>query len=74
MLEQEIAAFEAMLPKLRKEHGEAWAVVAGSDLQGAFSAFEDAASFAVQRCADRPFLIRHTHQHPAQIPFVAIEA
>ena len=40
---------------------------------GTFPSFEAAAEFAVQRFADREFLIRHTDSKPAQVPFIVVE-
>ncbi len=73
VLTEEIKAFDEMLPRLRQEHGAVWAVLVGRDLKGAFQEFRQAAEFAVANFADMPFLIRHTEQHTAQIPFVAID-
>lgn len=73
-LEQEIKAFTAMLPELRRTHGSIWAVLVGSDFKAGFADFSHAAEYAVQNFPDRQFLIRHTQQHTAHIPFVAIEA
>jgi len=73
-LQTEIRAFDAMLPKLRREHGAVWAVLVGTDFKGGFKDFAKAAEFAVSKFPDKPFLIRHTEQHTAHIPFMAIEA
>ncbi|HEV7353081.1 MAG TPA: hypothetical protein VGN74_08150 [Brevundimonas sp.] len=73
VLTEEIKAFDDMLPRLRQEYGGVWAVLVGQDFKGAFQEFRQAAAFAVANFADTPFLIRHTEQHTAQIPFVAID-
>lgn len=74
VLDREIRAFENMLPNLRKELGSVWAVVVGDDLQGSFADFEGAALFAVERFANDSVLIRHTEEHTAHIPFIAVDA
>lgn len=74
VLDQEIRAFEKMLPNLRKEFGSVWAVVVGDDLKGSFSDFEGAALFAVEKFANDSVLIRHTQEHIAHIPFIAVDA
>lgn len=74
LLVEEIKAFNAMLPQLRRDHGAVWAVLVGHDFKGAFQEFGKAADFAISNFADKNFLIRHTEQHPAHIPFVAIDA
>jgi hypothetical protein len=71
-LDQDIEAFEAMLPSLRKRFGSVWAVLVDRDFKGSFSEFQSAATYAVDNFADRPFLIRHTDQHAPHIPFIAI--
>ena len=73
-LEQEIAAFDAMLPVLRREYGSIWAVLADGDFKAGFTDFGQAAEYAVAHLPDKTFLIRHTEQHVPHIPFVAIEA
>ncbi len=70
---QEIAAFERLLPKLRSQFGSAWAVIVGDDCKGGFPDFAKAAAFAVQNFGSAEFLIRHTDDRQAQIPFVAID-
>jgi len=74
VLDREIRAFEKMLPKLRMELGSAWAVIVGNDLKGSFPDFEGAALFAVENFADDDVLIRHTQEHTAHIPFIAVDA
>ena len=72
-LKEEITTFQRLLPELRQKHGSVWAVIVGSDLGGAFPDFNSAASFAVEKFGSRDFLIRHTDEVQANIPYVAIE-
>lgn len=74
ILEAEIKAFTAMLPELRRTYGSIWAVLVGPDFKAGFPEFSEAAQYAMEHFSDRQFLIRHTQQHTAHIPFVAIEA
>ena len=72
-LDREIQAFESMLPTLRQQVGSVWAVLVDCDFKAGFPEFQKAAEYAVANFPDRDFLIRHTHQHPAHIPFIAID-
>jgi hypothetical protein len=62
-----------MLPKLQKEFGACWVVMADSTLQKTFRDFSSAADFALQKFADKQVLIRHTHEALLTAPFVHIE-
>jgi hypothetical protein len=72
-LDREIQAFESMLPDLRQRFGSVWAVLVDKDFKAGFTEFQKAAEYAVEHFPDRDFLIRHTNQHPAHIPFIAID-
>ncbi len=69
-LEREVSAFHRLLPGLRASHRTGWIVMVGEDCQGRFATFEEAADFALGSFADTQFLIRHTDEPPAQVPFV----
>ena len=69
----EIDTFEKMLPSLRSRLGSAWAVIVGQDCKGGFPDFSSAASYAVEHFQNSEYLIRHTDNCSAQIPFVAVE-
>lgn len=73
-IENEIKAFDASLSKLRIEIGSAWAVFIDGKVQAAFPDFDKAADFAVRELGDRDYIIRHTNEHTAHIPFIAIDA
>jgi hypothetical protein len=72
-LSKEIQAFERQLPKLRKDHGAVWAVMVGSNFKAGFREFKDAAAFAIEHFPDKEFLIRHTEEQQAEIPFIAVD-
>lgn len=74
VLEAEIKTFDSMLPSLRQDQGAVWVVVVGNEIVGHFNDFEDAANFAVTSHGDENFLIRHTQEHTAHIPFIAVDA
>lgn len=74
VLDAEIKAFDAMLPKLRRTEGAVWAVMVGDQLKGTFDEFERAAMYAIEKFGDQEYLIRHTQEHTAHIPFIAVEA
>lgn len=73
-LETEIKTYEGLLATLRREHGAVWAVVSGDQLKATFKEFEQAATYAVNTLGDVDYLIRHTHEHRAHIPFIAVDA
>ena len=72
-LSEEIATFDRLLPDMRKNLGDVWAVVSASRLEDAFGTFEQAASYALDRGLLGKVLIRHTNAPPPYVPFVAIE-
>ena len=72
-LSTEIATFLRLLPELRRSHPHSWVVVIGDVLKGAFSTFEQAATFAIERFANERFLIRNTDDAIPQIPFVVVQ-
>lgn len=72
-LAQEISAFHRILPSLRAEHREGWLVIVGETFEGSFASFEAAAKSALERFPDREFLIRHTDDVQAEIPFIVVD-
>lgn len=70
----EIAAFIAIRPKVRLEHGPSWVVIVGSELQGVYPDYERAIEDAISRFPNTPFLIRNTEETPPHIPLVVVEA
>ena len=72
-LAAEIDTFEKTLPSLRQRLGSAWALIIGQDCKGGFPDFGAAASYAMQNFPNAEYLIRHTDNRTAQIPFVAVE-
>lgn len=72
-LDAEIAAFEKLLPTIRREHGSVWALMADRQLVKTFPAFPAAARYAGEHFGRRPVLIRHTDQRAFETaPFVQI--
>ncbi len=68
-----IATFERALPAIRERYGQAWAVVVGEKVAGAFRDFASASEFVEREYPAEPALIRHTDMLLPEIPFVAIE-
>jgi hypothetical protein len=58
VLRDDIAAFERMQADLQAEHGPAWVVFRLGKFEGVFPDFEAAASEAVDRFDEGPYLIR----------------
>lgn len=73
-LADDIAAFHAQRPRLLQKYGPRWVVMVDQTFEGAFDEFEQAATFALEKFSDRPFLIRHTEEHEPHIPLVVVEA
>lgn len=72
-LDQEIQAFERLLPAIRQQHGLAWALVANRDLVGAFPHYADAARYAREHYGSQEVLIRHTGERRLETaPFVQV--
>lgn len=73
VLDDQIAAYEAMLPSLQQKHGDVWVIVAAEKLAGTFEKFADAAQYVKQHLGAQQVLIRHTHEAALTAPFVHIE-
>jgi hypothetical protein len=72
-LDDQIDAYEALLPQIKKEHGSGWVVVAGKRPVRVFRDFAAAAGFARDNLSDQQVLIRHTDEAALTAPFVHIE-
>ncbi|MDR3510531.1 MAG: hypothetical protein P4L73_02770 [Caulobacteraceae bacterium] len=67
-LKADIAAFERMKGELEAEHLHAWALFHDGKLVDTFADFEAAATIAVERFDQGPFLIRQVGAGPVQLP------
>ncbi|MEJ0064165.1 MAG: hypothetical protein WDM85_01070 [Caulobacteraceae bacterium] len=67
-LKANIAAFERMKGDLEAKHLHAWALFHDAEFVGAFSDFEAAATVAVERFDQDPYLIRQIGAGPVQLP------
>src|SRR5580693_3554193 len=67
-LKHDIAAFDRMRARLEAEHQGEWVVFHAGKLVGAFSDFEAAATLAVERFDEGPYLIRQVGAGPVQLP------
>jgi hypothetical protein len=75
VLDEQIEAFEALLPTIRQRHGAAWVLVADRKLVSTFGAFAAAAKYAHEHFHDQQVLIRHTDEKPVEsAPFVQVRA
>ena len=72
-LSRQIATFNRLLPALRQERGDVWAVVSADRLVESFGTFEQAAQYAAERELFGKVLIRHTNAPPAYVPFACLE-
>ncbi|HEY1425548.1 MAG TPA: hypothetical protein VGF50_02645 [Caulobacteraceae bacterium] len=74
-LDEQIEAFEALLPDIKRRYGSAWVLVADRKLISTFPAFAAAARYASEHFGRRPVLIRHTDEKPVEsAPFVHVRA
>ena len=72
-LDEQIEAYEALLPKIKKEHGSVWALVADQQLIGTFPEFSAAARYAREHYGQKQVLIRHTDERKLETaPFVHV--
>ena len=70
-LDEQIEAYEALLPEIREKHGSVWALVANRKLVATFTAFSEAAKYAHQHFGKTPVLIRHTDSRKMETaPFI----
>ena len=74
-LDEQIQAYEAMLPEIKKEHGSVWVVVARQKLVSTFKDFSDAVRYVNSAFGKETVLIRHTDERRREsVPFVQIRA
>ena len=67
-LKTNIAAFERMKAELEAEHLHAWALFHDGEFVDTFPDFEAAATIAVERFDEGPYLIRQIGAGPVQLP------
>jgi hypothetical protein len=67
-LKADIAAFERMAHELEAAHRQAWVLFHDGQFIAAFPDFEAAATMAVERFDDGPYLIRQVGAGPIQLP------
>ena len=70
-LDEQIEAFEALLPDIRRQRGQVWVLVANSRLVETFDTFADAARHARTHFDAQQVLIRHTDERKLETaPFL----
>jgi hypothetical protein len=67
-LKADIAAFERMRPELEARHRNEWALFHDAQLVETFPDFESAATVAVDRFDQGPYLIRQVGAEAIQLP------
>ncbi|MDX2238882.1 MAG: hypothetical protein NW203_15060 [Hyphomonadaceae bacterium] len=72
-LSDEVAAFLKARAALKAEHGSQWVVFCRGAFQGVFPKFSDAASNAVTKFGDTPFLIRQITAEDERVPLVFVD-
>lgn len=72
-LDEQIAAYEALLPGIKRDHGAVWALVAHKELISTFQEFSAATRYAREHLPGEQVLIRHTDERPFETaPFLHI--
>jgi hypothetical protein len=72
-LDEQIAAYEALLPQIKRDHGSVWALVARSGLVSTFREFSAASRYARRNFQGEQVLIRHTDDPAVETaPFVHV--
>ncbi|WP_374575182.1 hypothetical protein [Phenylobacterium sp.] len=71
-LDEQIEAFEALLPQIKQEYGSVWVLVAHGRLIQTFPDFPAAAEYARAELSGDQVLIRHTDEGELTAPFVDI--
>ena len=72
-LDEQLDAYQGLLPELKKNHGSVWALVAHRELIGTFQDFGAAARYAVQHLSHEQVLIRHTDERLETVPFIQLD-
>jgi hypothetical protein len=74
-LDDQIEAYESLLPSIRRENRSGWVLVADRQLVKIFTSFPEAARYARQRFGSKQVLIRHTEERELEsAPFVQVHA
>lgn len=68
VLRDDIVAFDQMRPELEARHRGAWVVFHQGRFVGIFEDYEGAATTAVERFEDGPYLIRQIGVEQVQLP------
>ena len=75
VLDEQIEAYEALLPQIKRDHGSVWAIIADRRLVATFEGFSAAAAYAHDHFGKRPVLIRHTDSRKIETaPFIHVRA
>ncbi len=69
-LSKNIAAFDEQKEALRSSHGDKWALFFDGAFEGAFTSYDRAMSFALNKFGDTDFLLRRIVERPVTIPML----
>lgn len=72
-LDVQIAAYQTLLPAIRRTYGSVWALVACERLVKTFTDFASAAEYALSHHAKDQVLIRHTDERIETAPFLLLD-
>ena len=73
VLDEQIEAYETLLPEIKRDHGSVWALIADRRLVATFQGFSEAAKYAHDHFGKRPVLIRHTDSRKVETaPFIHV--
>jgi hypothetical protein len=71
-LDEQIEAYEALLPAIRRKHGPVWVLMSDRKVVETFETFSDAARYAAKRFGKQQVLIRHTDEKAMEsAPFMS---
>lgn len=72
-LDEQIKAYEALLPEIKKQHGSTWVLVARRKLVSTFKDFSGAVRYANAHYGAEAVLIRHTDERTTEsAPFLQV--
>jgi hypothetical protein len=72
-LDEQIAAYEGLLPSIKREFGSVWVLVARGELISTFKDFSEASRYAREHLGGEQILIRHTDDRAMETaPFVHV--
>jgi hypothetical protein len=71
-LDEQLKAYKALLPEIKRKHGSVWALIANKHLVEVFQDFSSAAKYADDNFGNQRVLIKFTDETPEMAPFIQI--